>query len=401
MLLKLAWRNIWRNTRRTLITLAALTLGCGVIIGMQSYSESAYGRLIRDLTTQMVGHLQVHGKGWQAEPSLENVVENPRIVEAAIAGSAPGAVSTRRVIGAGLAGSAQNSSGVMVLGLQPDRDDLLTVVRGEALDPAVHGRIALGSGVASMLEVEPGGEVVLVGQAADGSVANDRYTVAAVVEAGSVEMSATTVFLTLADAQDFFSLGEGVHQVIVRLPTDDEDISDHVATMRAALDLHTLEALTWAQILPELRATIDSKRSGLLWINIVVLLIVGLGVLNTMTMATFERTRELGVMMSLGTRRGRVLGLVVTESLLQGALGFVLGAVLGIGVILAIGELHFGAVSTGDMLGVRLPSTLPLHIKGSAVVGAGITALFTTLLGGLWPALRASRLPPAEATRYV
>ena len=102
--------------------------------------------------------------------------------------------------------------------------------------------------------------MILVGQAADGSLANDRYTVAGTADAGSSEANQTTVFMRLADAQSFFGLGEGVHQIIVRLPTDDEDLSRPVSLLRGALDLSALEVLPWTEILPELKGALDAKR---------------------------------------------------------------------------------------------------------------------------------------------
>jgi len=400
--LRLAWRNLWRNPRRTLVTLSALVLGTGAIVGLHSYSETAYGELNRILTTQFVGHLQVHGRGWQADPELGNTVRNPVAVETTLADRLPGATSTRRVLGSGLAGTRASSAGVAVLGLEPDRDPLLSVVRGAALDGTSPRQIAVGTGVAEMLEVEPGAELVLVGQAADGSVANDRYTVRAVVDAGSGEMNGSAVFLRIADAQEFFGLGDGVHQIVVRLPTREEDVSGPVAALRSALDVATLEALGWSEIMPEFKGMIDEKRKGSQWIDIVVFVIAALGVFNAMTMATFERTREFGVMASVGTRRSRILGLVVTEALLQGAIGFALGAGIATALVLGAGSIHIGGLTQGmDVMGIRLPTVLELHLQPSALRNAAVVSLLTVLAGGLLPALRASRLQPAEATRSV
>jgi putative ABC transport system permease protein len=118
MLIAMAWRNVWRNARRSLITMSALTLGVAGVVGIYSYRESANEFILRDVTAGLVGHLQVHGRGYQEAPSISTVVANPVQVEAALKGALPGAKSERRVIGAGLAGSGNRSAPVSVLGVQ-------------------------------------------------------------------------------------------------------------------------------------------------------------------------------------------------------------------------------------------------------------------------------------------
>ncbi len=400
-LLVLSWRNLWRNRRRTLITLGALTLGTFGIVAMDSYRTSVFKDLTRTITAQLVGHIQIHAHGYQASPSVDNVVKNPRAVEAKVAGSIPGAVTERRVIGAGLAGAGDSSAGVMIAGVQPGLGmGDLHIVRGAGLPQKAAHTVVLGTGLADQLGVDVGGEVVLVGQAADGSVANDRYTVAGVADAGTTEMNATAVFLDIADAQDFFGLGDGVDQLVVHLPPeDDDDVAAVMPALKNALDLRTLEALSWNELLPELTGTIEAKKQGQYGIDFIVFLIVALGVLNAMTMATFERTRELGVMLALGTRPRRLLAMIVLEALLQGALGLVAGVALTWVATLVIGDISFGAMSNGDMMGVRLPSTVHLTMHVKAIWGAAITIFFTMLAGGFLPALRAARLPAVDAMR--
>jgi ABC-type lipoprotein release transport system permease subunit len=256
--------------------------------------------------------------------------------------------------------------------------------------------------LANELGLAPGGELVLVGQAADGSLANDRFTVVGIADTGSSEANATTVLLQLADAQSFFGLGESVHQVIVRLPTEEEDLSRPVSLLRGALDLSALEVLPWTEILPELKTAMDDKRKNQGLISAIVFLIVALGILNTMTMSTFERTREFGVLASLGTRRRRILAMVVLEALLQGLIGFGAGLALAWALLHAIGTANFSGLTGGsDVLGAPMPGVLRLVIDPGSVISAGVTTVLTMLAGGLLPAIRASRLRPVEATRYV
>jgi ABC-type lipoprotein release transport system permease subunit len=405
MLVKLAWRNIWRNTRRTVISMLALTLGVMAIVSMHSFQEVSYQVMIRGVTNGLVGHVQVHGRGYQESPEMSTVVSDAVAVESRVKRAIPVAETERRVVGSGLAGAGDASTAVMVMGIEPEKPGaqaLLTIEAGRGLDGLPAHKVILGDTLAQTLGVSPGGEVVLIGQAADGSLANDRFTVAGTADAGSYDANATAVFLQLADAQAFFGLGQGVHQVIVRLPTDEEDLTRPASLVRGALDLSRLEVLTWSDILPELKGAIEAKRKNTRAVDLIVFLIVALGILNTMTMSTFERTREFGVMASVGTRRSRILAMILLETVLQGLMGFAAGIVLAWALLHGIGTADISKlIGSADMLGARLPDLLRLSVDAGSVATASVIAALTMLAGGLLPAIRASRLKPVEATRHV
>jgi putative ABC transport system permease protein len=404
MLLKLAWRNIWRNTRRTVISISALALGVTAIVSMHSIFEVSSTEMASGITEGLIGHAQVHGRGYQALPEISNVVADPVTVEARLKAAVPDAETERRVVGAGLAGSDDVSTAVAVIGVEAEKPSaraLLTIEQGRGLDAARTREVVIGTGLARELNLAPGGEMILVGQAADGSLANDRYTVAGTADAGSSEANQTMVFMRLADAQSFFGLDQGVHQIIVRLPTDGEDLSRPVSLLSGALDLSALEVLPWTEILPELKGALDAKRRNMRLIDVIVFLIVALGILNTMTMSTFERTREFGVMASLGTRPGRVLAMVLIEALMQGVMGLCVGVAIAWAILHGIGTVDFSSVTGGaDILGARLPP-MRLSVTARPVAEAALVTFATMLVGSLAPAIRAARLKPVEATRYV
>jgi putative ABC transport system permease protein len=405
MLLRLAWRNLWRNQRRTTITVLALALGLMAIVTLDSFREVANEEMIRGVTRGLVGHAQVHGRGYQEAPDMTTVVTHAAAVEAKVASVLPEARTEKRVLGAGLAGSGDVSSPAMVLGIEvanPATRALLTLQQGRALGASTAHEAVIGTGLASELRLAPGGELVLVGQAADGSLANDRFAVVGTADAGSSEANATAVFLPLAEAQSFFALGESVHQVILRLPYDQQDLSQTVARLRGALNPTELEVLSWSEILPELVGVIEAKRKNSRLIGLVVVLIVALGVFNTMSMSTFERTREFGVLGSLGTRPRRILGMVVLEALLAGLMGLGIGLGLAWALLRGIGTADFSSLGGGvDVMGARLPEAVRLNVHPGSVVTAVAVTLLTLLVGGLIPAIRASRLKPVEATKYV
>ncbi|MBN2359626.1 MAG: ABC transporter permease [Deltaproteobacteria bacterium] len=405
MQLRMAWRNIWRQKRRTLITVVTLTLGVAGIVYMHSFGGGMWTAVIRIMTQTTLGNLQIHGNGYQAEPLVHKVVPDPVAVEAALSKALPGARPLQRVLGFGLIAAGEISTPAMIVGLQPERErattQLLAVVEGRDLGAEAAGEVVIGKDLAAQLEVKLGQELVLLGEASDGSLANGLFKVVGIADAGSADMNAGSVFLHLADAQEFFALGSGVHQILVSIPGQGEDVSQPVALLREALDLHTLEVLGWTEISPELEGVVRGKRQGFYIFNVLVFVIVGLAILNTMAMSTFERTREFGVMASLGTRRRRILGLMLLESLLQCGVALVVGLALGIALLYSVGTVDVSAVGDVGVAGFRFPKVLVLAPSVSAIVSASVTALITALAGGLWPAWRASRLRPVEAVRRV
>jgi putative ABC transport system permease protein len=399
MLIALSWRNVWRNARRSIITMTALGIGVAGIVSLFSFREIANEAIVGDLTAGLIGHLQIHALGYQEAPSVGLVVQNPVQVEAALHGALPGAQSERRVLGAGLAGSQDRSAPVMVLGLEPGVSTLYRVSEGHDLGAAKE--VLVGKDLANDLELKIGSELVLVSQAADGSVANDRYTVAGLFTSSSAEMDGNAVAMPLAEAQSFFALGEGVHQLVVRLPTQKEDVTPEAQALRSALDLKTLEALSWSEMLPQMKTSMDTKRKNQSVVDFIIFLIVGLGVFNAMTMAVFERTREFGVLGSLGTRPRRILAMVMLESMWQGVLGFTVGVAVAAAILYAVGSSDLSSMLGGDVMGVRMPTHLDLRLLPGSLKGAAITAFLTACLGALVPALRAMRLKPVEALRHT
>ena len=398
MLATMAWRNVWRNARRSIITMTAMTVGVAGIVGLYSYRESANNVIIADVTTGLLGHLQVHGLGYQEAPSISTVVKNPVQVEATLHGVLPNAKSEKRVIGAGLAGAGDRSAPVTILGVEPNATSLYRLASGK--EPS-KGEVLIGRELGLDLKLEPGGELVLVSQGADGSVANDRYVVSGIFISSSAELDANAVVLPLAEAQSFFALGEGVHQVVVRLPTQEEDVSSEVNTLRAALDLESLEALSWSEMLPQMKASLDQKRKNSGAMDFIIFLIVGLGVFNAMTMSVFERTHELGVLASLGTRPRRLLGMVLFEALWQAGIAFVVGVLLAAAFLYGVGTVDLSTMMKGDVMGVRMPSHVELTLFPASLRGAAITAFFTAIVGAIIPAFRAARLKPVEALRHT
>lgn len=403
MLARVAWRNVWRNRRRTLIAVAALAVGTAAIVFTHSFAETMYSGMVDLATRGLVGHLQVRGKGFEQAMDVGAVVRDPGAVERVVERTLPGAAALRRVSGFGLAAAGERSAGVAVIGLEPEHEAshsrLLQLVQGRPPAPPPAREVVVGEALAKRLRVGLGSELVLLGQGADGSLANDLYRVAGVsAGAGTAEVGGAVVFMQLASAQDFFALGDGVHQVVVNLASGERP-KDAAARLRAALDSAVLETASWDELMPEVERGIEADRQGTFAMDVIVFLLVVLGMTNAMTMATFERMFELGLMLALGTRPRRVLATIVLESLFLGLVSLTAGLLLSWAIIAALPPIELGAMGGLDFVGVSMPSALVLELAPLAVVMSAATVASTCLLGGLLPAWRAARLRPVEAMR--
>ena len=403
MLLRLAWRNLGRNRRRTAIAVAALALGTAALIFTHSFAETSYGAMIDFATRGLLGHLQVHAAGYQAEPAIGTVVHDPAAVRAAIARTMPEAVALSRVTGAGLAASESRSVGVVIIGLEPAREaehsDVVRIAAGRTLSSSPAREVVVGARLARRLKAQLGGELVLLSEAADGSIANDVYTVVGFsTGGGTTETGGNAVFLHLVDAQDFFALGDGVHQLVVQVPPS-ADTRRAARQLRAALPAGH-EVLAWQEMAPDAERGIEADRRGTFAVDVIVFLLVVLGMFNAMTMATFERTFELGVMMAVGTRPQRVWGMILVESLLLGVVSFVVGTAFAAAVLAVLPPIDMsGTWGDADFAGVALPSVLQIRLAPLALAMGAVTAGCTCVAGALFPAWRAARLRPVDAMR--
>lgn len=402
MLARMAWRNVWRNRRRTLIAVAALAIGTAALVFTHSFAETMYSTMIDLSTRGLLGQVQVHGKGYQDDPAVWTTVKDPGAVEATVARVLPGAETFERVSGFGLASAGERSAGVAIFGIDPAREaghsTVLQVVEGRAMSETPKHEAVVAQALAKRLHVKPGDELVLLSQAADGSLANDLYHVVGLsTGGGTAEAGDAVVFLSLGDAQDFFALGHGVHQVVLNLPKR-ADPKAAAAKLRAALG-PDLEALAWTEMVPEVERGIEADRQGTFMMDAIVFLLVVLGMTNAMTMATFERMFELGVLSALGTRPRQVLATIVLESLFLGLVSLASGLLLAAVVIAVLPPIQLGAMGGLDFVGVSMPSVLKLELAPLALVMSAVTVASTCLLGGLLPAWRAARLAPVEAMR--
>lgn len=409
LILRLAWRNVGRNKRRTALTLAAVVFAVVLVVHMIALTSGVHARMIEDNVRMHAGHLQLTAAGYLEDRTLERFVSWTPALARAVDGVPGVAAAAPRVNGFALLSNGPASQGVALLGIDPAREARVStwparVARGAFLGTG--GReILLGERLADALRVDVGGEVLVYTVAYTLENAYELFTVCGVVRAPDPTLERSLALISLADAQTLFAYEGRVSEVamLAREPTRIEEARAALATAVAGVTSTPLDVNPWWVVMPELdqMLVIDNAQNYSMLAILVV--VVAFGILNTILMSVLERQRELGVMLALGLSPRAVFRLVYVESLLLSGIGLALGLALALPGA-AIMERHpipiTGEIQQmSEMFGVTPVITWELD-AWNPLIAAGLM-IGVALLAALYPAAKAAAGRPVDALRSL
>lgn len=399
LILTLAWRNLWRHARRTLLIVIAVALGVWSMVTLAALSRGSMEQQIRNEILNLTGHLQVHAAQYRDDPVIEHrMTPPPAPLLAALADPAITAWSTRVRVPA-VVSSERESAGVMLVGIDPEAERGLSFIpdgvrRGRFLAAGDDAGIIIGRKLAERIETELDRRIVVMSQDIDNSIADRGFRVLGIFEADAPSAETAYVFITRAAAQDMLKLGDQVSELAVM--TADRNRLDAVRArlQQAAPDR---EVVTWIEAQPLLVVTASITEVILyIWFTIV-FLAMSFGLVNTLLMAVFERTREIGLIQALGMQPRFILLQVLMESLLLLAIGLLVGNLLAWGHLVWIGDgIDLSAFAEGMEM-INVSSVLYPRVVLRDVLGANLLVLVLGALASLYPAWRAARYVPVEA----
>lgn len=404
MLLTIAWRNIWRNRRRSMIVLISVIVGVAAMMFTDGLSVGMIYQMLDNRIGSHTAHVQVHANGFNDHRVIGKNIEKTRIVEHALE-QTPGVRHwSRRVVTYGLLSSALSSSGGLIIGVEPGREPKITsiresIVEGEYLSGAPH-EVVIGRKLAEKLQVGIGGKVVGMASALSGDVGSDLFRVVGIYETVSSEFDKTHMFTTLDNAQSMLELDDRVLEYAVIV--DDISRVEEVATDLRRILSADYEVLSYIDLLPLLVAQMEMY-DEMMWI---VYIIIGLamifGIVNTMLMSVFERIQEFGVLMAIGMKNAYVFRMVMIEAFILGVIGTAVGLGLGAVFILATGSVGIDLSMFAESLtAFGAGAIIYPQLTMTTVVNVLIIIPLTALVGALYPAIKATRLQPVTAIRYV
>ncbi|MBI1909580.1 MAG: ABC transporter permease [Deltaproteobacteria bacterium] len=408
--LSIALRNLLRNKKRSLITLTAITFGLGALIFLRGFIYGAQQQMIENVSTTLTSDAQIVPKALENIYNANGAIENPEAIRKILHQDPRIAAFSERIIGAGMVSSdkgvtPRESMMTYLVGFDPDQETALGsqrgLVQGRTLTAEDQEGVALGEKMRKILKINIGDKITVIAQDYYGSLAGGSYQLLGTFETGNDQIDNGTVMMLLPSAQKLLSLEQRISKFALRIQKPFK-IEEVVADLREKVSAEGLSILTWEELIPMIAQMIRFQNGMILVVVLIVLTVVAAGILNTLMMSIIERTREFGLVMSLGTKPSQVMLMIALESFLMTAFGSLLGIGLGAAATLYAGH-------TGINLS-RFVQALSNLLIGSHVypridwaylfLFVGVV-MVSNILVSLYPAWRASRLEPIEAMRQA
>ncbi len=412
-LLIMAWRNVWRNWRRTVIAGIAIALGLTFILMFDGFLGGMDEALYSNTVKLQGGHVQVHAPGYREKMNrmpLLPLADSNAAVEAATAQSEVIAVAQRIKTG-GMVSSREGTLSVAITGVEPEKEAPVSmaaenVVQGRWLQSADEDALFIGQAMAERLEVTVDDRVTLVGRATHNQMRRRTMTIVGIYDLGISAVEKSMVYVSLLEAQTLFDLRDQATEVAIYLEQVGQE-PPVVERLQAALPGYEVDA--WDTLDPTTKKMMELEAQIMNVFGMVILLIAGVGILNLMLMVVFERTREIGLLAAMGLKRGETVALFLLEGVLVGLLGALAGCVLGWAIGAYYGRVGidwmalYGGMDVGEispLIGL-MGDRLYLRIGIDVLAGRALTVGVIAALASLYPAWQASRREPAEALHHV
>lgn len=399
-LFKMAYRDLGRNRRRSFFSSLALGMGLALLLLMAAVIEGEMRGAMDSTIKLNSGDLQVHAKSYnENKTSLawEDLVQNPDQVAAQIASLAPVKVATPRLFASGIVSVGDESMGVSIIGIEPSSPANAPyqngLISGQFLTADDREGILIGLPLAQKLGLKPGDQVNLLANTSNGNVDQQLFTVRGVYTTKISAYDEGTIFMPLAKAQALTQTENHASTIFVLLNNRDD-----TTVVVNALKTSDYQIVTWQQANELILQTEQFAGAYMVVLYLIVLGITATVIVNTLVMAVFERTREIGIFAAIGMKSGRIMAMFFAESGLLAIGGIFMGLILG-GMLVYYATVYGFYIGNMGITGILLGDTIYAHLTVSDTITLSITAFVVSLLAALYPALLAARLEPVEALR--
>lgn len=404
---RVAWRSLGRNRRRTAFALTAIAVAQMAVLMVDGLMNGMAESTSAAVTGPMIGHVQVHAPEWRREQAPDLAIERLDERLAMVRRLQGVERAFPRLFATALVARDVDGHAAMIVGV----DAALESVPGGMLEGLpVEGRprehvVLVGAGLAREMGVEVGDELAVLGTGADGSMANDLVTVGGLLQTPIDSVNRMGIVMALDTAQETFVMPDMAHEITIHGTGTADDAPELAARIGAELD--GLEVLPWRELAPEAAALLGIASYYGIVVMFIVFIAAAAGVANTMMMATFERRRELGVLLSLGTTPGRLVRMILTEAVILGLAGVAIGSLIGAALVYGQGQvgIHMtgseaeGPAANAAIYGINFASALHPYLRAIDFVPGVVGMVVVSSLAVLGPALSIARLEPMEAMR--
>ena len=403
ILVKLAWRNIFRNKRRTFIAAVAIGIGLAALIFIDAFMIGMKENMIRTATASFLGEAQIHRQGFRDEQEVSLTIQALDEVTANLAAETIVQHSTQRVLAFGMITSPANVSAINLVGIHPQTEKFLSqiddaITEGAYFEGDNSRDIVIGAKLAEILETELGDRVVVtVAQAESGELSQEMFRVSGIYRFVGEEMNSGMAFVRIEKAQEMLAIGNGVHEIAIKF-TSVSYAQNPTLSFWDTYSRYGNEALSWTKLMSQLTAILDITTYSKYIMGVVLFGVVVFGIINTLFMSLYERMFEFGVLRAVGTRPFGMARVVLFEAGALAVVSIGLGAILGF--ILTAVFTRVGMNYTGiEMMGVTIQEFIYPVLEIQQFIVYPISVFIFTIIAGLYPARHVAKMVPVDAMR--
>ncbi len=399
----LAWRNLWRNKRRTVITTASVFFGVLLATFMSSMQEGSYEQYISSIVNSYSGYIQIHKKGYWDDKVINNSFTPDSGLIKKLNGIKDITFYTPRLESYSLASSADVTKGVMIMGIDPEREDKITrlsgkIKEGSYLKPGDDG-VLLGSSLARFLKLGVNDTLVLIGQGYHGVSAAGKFPVRGIIKFPAPELDRQMVVMGIKNCQNFYSAPDLITSMVIMVHNEDEVLPVKRELTKLADD--NLEVMDWQQMNQMLLKQIESDRAQGVITKGILYLIIGFGMLGTVMMMAAERKKEFGVVLAIGMQKVKLIFIVILETIFMGMIGVASGIIASIPVLsyFVLNPIPFTGQAAQMMEDMGFEPAMYFSMMPSVFWNQALVILVFSLIIGIYPVLFIRNLRIMNALR--
>lgn len=401
----LAWRNLWRNKRRTLITMASVFFAVILAINGQSFQRGSYELMIDNMVKYSTGYIQIQDVLFEEEPSMDNLMLSDTSLRKSLSAFREEIdCQVPRIEGFALAATDESTRGVLVTGIDPESEDRFNelsdlVTKGTYLNPGDQS-VLVARGLAGILGVDTGDTLILIGQGYQGATAAGQFPVKGIISIRVPDLNNRTVYMPLESARTFYSTGERLTSLII-MPVNPDRTDELAASIAGVTDPDWYRVLTWKELLKDLLRLMEFDVASNMVVIYILYVVIAFGIFGTILTMMIERTKEFGMLISLGMKRGQLALVCLFESLILNFTGAVAGTLAALPIV---SWYHYYPIRfEGEMADLILQygfePVLPFSMNPVIFFTQAWVVFGISLLIGLYPVFKVYRLRTVEASK--
>jgi putative ABC transport system permease protein len=403
-ILKIAWRNIWRNKRRTLITVASIMFALFFAIIMRGFGRGSYEKMKENAVKSYSGYIQIHKKGYWDDKNINNVFSIDETVYSKLESDDRLNVVIPRLESFALASSGESTKGVAIMGISPEKEDRMTKINsylkeGEFI-MSDDQSILIASGLAKFLKVKVHDTLVLFSSGYHGATAAALYPIKGILKLPTPEMDRSTIYMPLKEAQNFFSTGNQFTALVFDL-NNIKDLDGVQSVITSNIDLDQYEVMNWEVMNKELLQMIETDNAGGVIMISILYMVIAFGIFGTVLMMTNERMREFSVMISVGMQKRKLALVIIIELIFLTLIAVLAGIAISLPVMFYFyyNPIKFTGDAVQAMKDFNFEPVMPMSMDIQIFVFQGIAISILMMIAMSYPTIKIMTLQVAKGLR--